>query len=164
MEPRRRAPHVARPRASRQLKRALPLARHSRAQAIVEFAIVVPVMLLLLLAAVDFGRLYFSYIGVNNAAREGAAYAQAHNGCAASSCSDILDHARQEMGGDTSLVLVSISCTASAECPRSIDVAGPAGDRVTVTVRYPFRFLTPLIGDLFGGQVWMTSSSEAVIP
>src|SRR6478735_4860187 len=36
---------------------------------------VVPLFMLLLLAAVDFGRLFFSYVQINNAAREAAAYA-----------------------------------------------------------------------------------------
>ena len=42
-------------------------------QALVEFALVAPMILvLLLLLAVDFGRLFFSYVSVNNAAREDA--------------------------------------------------------------------------------------------
>ncbi len=45
----------------------------SRGQAIVEFALIFPIFLLLLLIAVDAGRLYFSLIQVHNAAREGAA-------------------------------------------------------------------------------------------
>ena len=43
--------------------------------AMVEFALIVPLFMLLLLAAVDFGRLFFSYVQINNAAREAAAYA-----------------------------------------------------------------------------------------
>ena len=50
-------------------------ARPARGQALVEFALVLPVMLLLLLLAVDFGRLFFTYIAVNNAAREATSYA-----------------------------------------------------------------------------------------
>ena len=49
----------------------------SRGQAVVEFALILPVFLLLLLIAVDFGRLFFTYIQLNNTAREGAAYAAA---------------------------------------------------------------------------------------
>ena len=41
----------------------------------VEFALVIPLFMLLLLMAVDFGRLFFSYVQINNAAREAAAYA-----------------------------------------------------------------------------------------
>jgi len=44
---------------------------HTRGQAVVEFAIVLPVMVLLLVFAIDFGRVLFSWIEVMNAAREG---------------------------------------------------------------------------------------------
>jgi len=46
----------------------------SAGQALVEFALVIPVMLLMLAIAIDFGRLFFSYIEITNAAREGAAF------------------------------------------------------------------------------------------
>ncbi len=52
--------------------------RRAQGQALVEFALVVPVMLVLLLLAVDFGRLFFSYIAINNAAREATFYAATH--------------------------------------------------------------------------------------
>ena len=50
--------------------------RSPRGQALVEFALRgAPVMMVLLLLAVDFGRLFFTYIAVNNAAREATYYA-----------------------------------------------------------------------------------------
>ena len=45
-----------------------------RGQALVEFTLLVPILLLLVVVAVDFGRLFFTYVEVNNAAREGVAY------------------------------------------------------------------------------------------
>jgi len=45
----------------------------SGGQSIVEYALVFPVFLFLLVIAIDAGRLYFSLIQVHNAAREGAA-------------------------------------------------------------------------------------------
>ena len=44
----------------------------SRGQALVELALVTPVLLVLLLGAVDLGRLFYARITVTNAAREGA--------------------------------------------------------------------------------------------
>jgi TadE-like protein len=41
-----------------------------RAQSLVEFALVVPLFLLLMLGLIDFGRLLFSYISLSNGARE----------------------------------------------------------------------------------------------
>ena len=45
--------------------------RRQRAQALVEFALIVPVLILILLGTVDAGRLIFAYNAVSNAAREG---------------------------------------------------------------------------------------------
>ena len=44
----------------------------SRGQGLVEFALILPVFMLFLLIAVDFGRMLFTYIQLNNSAREAA--------------------------------------------------------------------------------------------
>ena len=44
------------------------------AQALVEVAILLPMLLLLVLGAMDFGRMFFTKIALTNAAREGANY------------------------------------------------------------------------------------------
>jgi Flp pilus assembly protein TadG len=44
-------------------------------QELVEFAIVFPLLMLLLLGIIDFGRIMYSYSAITNAAREGTRYA-----------------------------------------------------------------------------------------
>src|SRR5450830_1136668 len=44
------------------------------AQALVEMAIILPILLLLILGAMDFGRMFITKIVLTNAAREGANY------------------------------------------------------------------------------------------
>lgn len=46
----------------------------TRAQALVEMALILPLLLLLILGAVDFGRLFMTKFILTNAAREGANY------------------------------------------------------------------------------------------
>ena len=43
-----------------------------RGQALVEMALLLPILLLITMGAIDFGRLYFAYTSIANAAREGA--------------------------------------------------------------------------------------------
>lgn len=50
----------------------------TRGQALVETALVLPLLIVLLLFAVDFGRVFFGYIGVQNLSRIGANYAATH--------------------------------------------------------------------------------------
>jgi TadE-like protein/PKD domain len=65
----------ARTRAARNAKRAT--SRH-RGQALSEFAITLPVLFLVLLGALDFGRVFYGWVELNNMARIGANYAALH--------------------------------------------------------------------------------------
>ena len=46
-----------------------------KGQAMVEFALCLPILLALLCGIIDFGWIYYNQISINNAAREGARYA-----------------------------------------------------------------------------------------
>lgn len=56
------------------MKRNQPHPHKPRGQSLVEFAIVAPLLLLLVLGAMDFGRMFYAKIVITNAAREGANY------------------------------------------------------------------------------------------
>ena len=138
-----------------------------RGQALVEFALVAPVMLLLLLVAVDFGRVLFSFIAVNNAAREGAQYAAEHamdmdtpldvDAYNAEVIAAAVGEVNvQGQGGEGVMTVSNPSCTlASSGAPMSCDIAATVtagiGNHVMVSVTQPFSFMTPFIGDRFLG-------------
>ncbi len=151
--------------------------KRTRGQALVEFALVTPVMLLLMLVAVDFGRLFFSYIAINNAAREGAFYAASEassssfvqtdfeSGTAAAAAREV---ANQGQGGEGSLSVTAPVCFepvsgATVACDAAAQFATGIGNQVSVSVSQPFDFLTPLVGDLFGGQLTLTASATAPV-
>ncbi|MBI5955396.1 MAG: pilus assembly protein [Chloroflexi bacterium] len=46
-----------------------------RGQSLVELALALPILMLVLLIVVDFGRAFYAYVTVTNASREGARYA-----------------------------------------------------------------------------------------
>ena len=54
--------------------------RFERANAAVELALILPMLLMLTLGAVDFGRLFYAYIAVSNSAHQAAVYASRPNG------------------------------------------------------------------------------------
>src|SRR5512139_2186564 len=71
--------------------------RNSRAQAMVEFALVLPILLLLVLAIIDFGRALFIYSQVSNSAREAVRYgagAEATDAAKHLNCAGVADRAR----------------------------------------------------------------------
>ncbi len=55
-----------------------PLLRREQAQSLVEFALLLPFLLLLLLGTVEIGRSFRTYITLTNAAREGAVWLTRH--------------------------------------------------------------------------------------
>ena len=51
-----------------------PPAGRRRGQSLIELAVALPFLLLLMLGTIDLGRMFFDYIELRNAVREGAAY------------------------------------------------------------------------------------------
>ena len=137
-----------------------------RGQALVEFAILLPVFLLLLVVAVDFGRLFFTYIQINNAAREAANYAihDPTNTVAITSQANGEKNAQLQRGENA--ITVSTTCAdpagASIACALAEGGTG-SGSTVTVNVREPFTFLTPIIGSIVGTSLQMNASATAVV-
>ena len=139
-----------------------PDGRTSRArrhgQALVEFALILPIMLFLLVIAIDFGRLFYMNIGINNGAREGAAYGAKEP----NDTTGITTRVRQELGLTASDTSVSVTKTCNPDCWTSPAVT-PA-HTIKVTASTSFSFLTPFINGFFGGSLPMSSAATAVIP
>ena len=131
----------------------------------VEFALLLPVLMLLLVVAVDFGRLFATYVAVNNAAREGAAYASAHPTFVTSGDNadpeNVTYRARQEVTNPSdarfTLVTVGTPVCNPSPCPTVIGTGGGATIKVTVSTN--FAFFTPIISALLGGSSLPLSAS-----
>lgn len=55
-----------------------PIKPRRRGAATLEFAVLLPFLLLMVVAGVDFARVYYHHLTLNNAARNGAVYASSH--------------------------------------------------------------------------------------
>ena len=105
-----------------------------RGQSLVEFALVLPVVILVLFGILDLGRVMDAYILVTHGAREGA---------------------RQASLGETEATVVTKVRAAvptltplTVTCP-SCYPSGSSGDPVTVTVTYSIQIMTPIISAFF---------------
>ncbi len=145
---------------------AVRAARRRRGQSVVEFALVLPIFLALLLMAVDFGRLFFTYIQVSNAAREAAAYGATQPTDTVGMQARAVQEKNAQSQGEGPLDPIITSCTSqigtTIACSASPGGAG-SGNTLTVTVRQPFTFLTPLINDMFGGSLRMSASVTTAV-
>jgi PKD repeat protein len=139
----------------------------SAGQALVEFALVIPVMLLMLAIAIDFGRLFFSYIEITNAAREGAAFGlHQPSNLTQIQATAAQETSTQSQGGEHAIT-VSTTCkdsggTTLASCTLAEGGAGGAGNTITVNVDEQFTFFTPLIGAIVP-NLHLTTGATAVV-
>jgi Flp pilus assembly protein TadG len=158
------------PRGTPSIARRIParLRPRSRGQALVELALVLPVMLLLMLGALDLGRLFYAKITVTNAAKEAAYVAASGTGtftagaaCNTTSNTVMCGATSEAAGGFVQVLPANVSATT---CPSN----AAFGTTASVTVKAPFTLITPLIGALFGGQtitLGATATAQcAVIP
>jgi len=142
-----------------------------RGQALVEFAIILPLLAVLLVMAVDAGRLFFGWVALQNASRIGADYAASH--------ADAWNGAPNPVELSQQLrysVLINQDLTASGcqnispTAPAPIfDPSGTApndyadGVRVRVDLPCEFPLLTPLAQGFLGRPLVLHSSSEFAI-
>jgi hypothetical protein len=130
----------------------------------VELALILPVFLLLFAAALDLGRLYYSQITINNAAKEGALEASrnptsfdATKPCDATTNRVVCLVINEAKGSFYSITPgdISLSCSAGT-CSGTPQL----GDTVTVTVNGTFTLVTPLLASFLGGQTVHISASS----
>lgn len=136
--------------------------RRSLGQSVVEFALVLPVFMLLLLIAVDFGRLFFTYIELNNIAREGAAYASANPMVDNATLTTVAVRESNVQAQRGEGAITATATCAPVDCSSALGGTG-AGNRVTVGVTQPFTFFTPLIGMFWPGGLQLGSSATATV-
>lgn len=149
-----------------------------RGQALVEFALVVPLFLILLFGLIEVGRLIYLNNAFNEAAREAARFGSveqwAHACPKGVSAPDrftcTAQVARDRVAGAPAAFEVEVTCKSSD----SVDGAGlsaaqcVANDLLVVTLSTPetgpatFRFLTPVIGQLVGTVV-IAGQAQVVI-
>jgi Flp pilus assembly protein TadG len=123
-----------------------------RGQNLVEFALILPVFLLLLVGIFDFGRAIYAYNTVNNAAREGGRLAITDQ-----TLTDIQSHAAQHAASlqvaDTDVYVdyrAQATPDVESSCDALIGTDAAVGCLAVVRVPYTYNAATPLIGNLVG--------------
>lgn len=124
-----------------------------KGQSLVEFALLLPILLIILIGVVDVGRMYYAYVIITDAAAEGATYAAINPNDVA----EIENRARAACGDiATGVQLVEVTCPT---CPTPV-----SGDIVTVSISYDYVVLTPFMNVLFEeGTVPIQSEATGVI-
>lgn len=127
--------------------------KRAEGQSLVELAIILPVLMVILLGIIDFGRVFYAYVTITNASREGARYGSLHVFEDAAIEQRVIDEAATTVTIDPGEIAVSWD---DPEHPNT----------VTVTVNHDFQTLffgnLPYIRDWFdpGGKIPIRAQAE----
>lgn len=110
--------------------------RNNRGQAMLEFALVLPILLLLVFGIIDFGIIFFDNLVITQAAREGARV-----GVVGGSDVEILETV-ERIAGSLDVSRLQIEIDPNDQLGRS------RGDSLKVEVHYNVPILTPIMGQI----------------
>jgi hypothetical protein len=118
--------------------------KDQRGQAMVEMALILPILLLIIFGTIEFGRIYASDLMINNAAREGAR-------AAALGAPD-----------EDIIIIIKDRCNLLDPTKLVIDVSPVAlervsGNPVTIDVEYPVAINMPIISAITGDPVQVSA-------
>lgn len=139
--------------------------KRGRGQSLVEFALVLPVFLLIILTAIDFGRAFYSWVTVTSAARVAANYAALDPYASFAAGSDYDNLVRSD-------ALSSICPIPPGGPPQptfedtaldSNTTSKDLGDTATVRISCSFGIITPVIGSVLGNSVSIAASATFTV-
>src|SRR5918996_5280451 len=123
-----------------------------RGQALVEFALILPILILLVVLAIDFGRVFFTSVSLNNATRVAANYAAAYPNGPWGAGSEYDRAVRSDAG--------ALGCTLPTPLPAPTFPGGTAlGAEARVVLSCSFSLITPVASNVLGGSVALSSAS-----
>jgi hypothetical protein len=128
--------------------------RASRGQALVETALILPIILILLLGAIDFGRLFFGYVALHQAARVAANAASVDPSVTAADVPGLIADETGVMNCDPLDAPVLVYTRAGTPITNA-----QIGDYAQAEVSCEFSLITPLATQLFGGPIAMRATA-----
>jgi PKD repeat protein len=138
------------------------LTRRSRGQSLVEFALVLPVLLLLVLIGIDFGRVYLGWVNLQNLSRIAANFA-ANNPTAWTGAGDSNAQAlyqRLVLNDARAMNCELPQVAGQPAVPEPTFAAGTnLGGTAEVQLTCTFDVITPIIGEILGDKVPVSASA-----
>jgi Flp pilus assembly protein TadG len=115
-------------------------AKFKKGQGLVEFAIVLPLFLFIIMLILDLGRAVYYYSAIHNAVREGARYG-------------ITDPNAAQIFNATQRLVTGLDVT---------PVVTITTDEIQVSIDYPYRAITPVLFLITGSDTY-TLHSQAIM-
>lgn len=119
--------------------------KNEKGQSLVEFALLVPLLILILLAIIEFGFMFNAYLTLANGSREGARLGSVGGNDAQ------IETRIEEVTSHLDAGLMTVSVTPAYRS---------RGDMITVTVNYDYNFITPFISGFLNPIVDLESETS----
>jgi Flp pilus assembly protein TadG len=142
-----------------------PARPNERGQSLIEFSLMMIFLVVLLMGVLDLARAYFTYLGLKDAAAEGAYFGSAFPQCTTDSVGGacVGDH-NIEARVRTTAVQGGLVDWTNADVVTTLPATLEAGQVLTVSVAYNYEMLTPFVGTIVNGQtLTLTARSAATI-
>ena len=129
--------------------------KNEKGQAMVEFALITPLLILLVCGIIDFGWIFGNQLIMNNACRDTARFMAINYMDATKTGATLqlkIDKAEEtftnRLGGYTYLINDDLEVTLPGA------LVPPTGDSVTVAATYPLPLLTPVLSGFFPDSIY----------
>lgn len=124
----------------------MKLIKEQKGQALVEFALVIPILLLIIMAIIEFGIMFNSYLVLTNASREGARLASVGG-----SDFEIEERIKLVAGtlNEDNLIVIIL--------PNEFNRA--RGEMVEISLKYNYQMITPIIANILSPFIDLNSST-----
>jgi Flp pilus assembly protein TadG len=129
----------------------MPVVRDQKGQTAVEFALITPLLITILLGIIQMGIAFHNYVTITDAARAGARKAIVARFTGGSTATT--EQAVRAAASDLNQSKLGVTVT-----PTTLTTAGST---VTVTATYPFTIVIPLLGlAVFSGNLTATAKED----
>jgi len=116
--------------------------KNEKGQGLVEFALIVPILILILMAIIEFGFMFNTFLSLSNGVREGGRLAALGGNDAAIEMKIITSGGLLEAGN----IQVSINPSTRHR-----------GDEIKIAATYRYYFITPILGGILSSGVELSS-------
>jgi len=114
------------------------LRKNQQGQTLVELALILPILVILLMCTIEFGRIFFTYLTVTHASREAARATVIYTG----KDDAFIKQKVQESASWLNAGKLVVEVTPSSPASRTTGVP------LTVSVKYPVDLYTPVLSDI----------------
>ncbi len=134
--------------------------QRSRGQSVVEFALTLPVLLILMMMALDFGRVFLGWVNLNNTARIAANYAATNAVKMAAGDPATFDAYYALIQKDATAINCKLPAKATFPHPTFPDGGTALGQSANVGLSCQFSILTPVISQVLGNPLMVSASAD----